>query len=142
MKKISFFGFLFLIIFAGCDLNGNNSGDGSYNGYVSLNDTVLIGYGDCLYNPENEFYISFDSVLTDSRCPEDVVCFWEGEAVARFNFKAKDCTTNFYDLYVWTIDTVIGKYDFSFIDLYPHRMSGAEILPEDYTARIIIKKQQ
>jgi hypothetical protein len=31
-----------------------------------------------------EFKVRFDRVIEDSRCPVDVTCVWEGDAVARF----------------------------------------------------------
>jgi hypothetical protein len=32
-----------------------------------FNDTIYLSYHDCLYEPENHFYICLDSVLSDSR---------------------------------------------------------------------------
>jgi hypothetical protein len=52
-----------------------------------FNDTIELSFRDCLYNQEDSIYICLDSVLSDSRCPTGVNCFWEGNAEVRFKFE-------------------------------------------------------
>ena len=46
----------------------------------SLPDTATVRYGNSLYYPEENLLIRFVDVHSDSRCPTNVACFWEGVA--------------------------------------------------------------
>ncbi|KAF0132236.1 MAG: hypothetical protein FD155_760 [Bacteroidetes bacterium] len=113
-----------------------------YNNYQDflLNDTIDLAYRDCLNNFENQTSICFDSVLTDSRCPENVICIWAGEAIARFSLKNNQNNTTYFDLHVGTIDTLINDYKFSFVNLLPYPNTEIPTELEDYKAKIIIKR--
>lgn len=107
----------------------------------AFNDTINLGYSDCLNDFEKQSTICFDSVLTDSRCPENLICIWAGEAVARFRFKIYKKDPIWIDLHTGTIDTVINEYKFSFIDLLPYPNTEIQTKLEDYKAKIIIKQK-
>lgn len=53
----------------------------------SLPDTVTVRYGNLLYYPEENLGIRFVDVLSDSRCPTNVRCFWEGDAEIELGLK-------------------------------------------------------
>jgi hypothetical protein len=106
-----------------------------------FNDTIDLGYGDCLNDYEMNNTICFDSVITDSRCPENVVCVWAGEAIARFKIYIDQSSPITLDLYTGTIDTTINEYKLSFIDLLPYPNTEIERRFEDYKAKIIIKQK-
>jgi len=44
-----------------------------------LNTKFLINYKDTLSYKKEELWITFDSLLTDSRCPKNVKCIWAGK---------------------------------------------------------------
>ena len=106
----------------------------------AFNDTIDLGYHDCLYDPGTLTSICLDTVLTDSRCPVDVVCIWAGEATVRFSFTTDDFYAASFDLRIGTKDTLIDGYHFSLIDLLPYPDTRVERKMEDYKARIIIKQ--
>jgi len=108
---------------------------------LRLNDTILMPLGDCLYDSENQNTLCFDSVVTDSRCPEDVVCVWEGEAIGKFSLRNYLHDPVTFKLYQGGKDTAINGYTFSFVDLLPHRNSRIQINPRNYRAVMIINKQ-
>jgi len=112
-----------------------------YEGLSDLvpDDTVDLCYKDCLYDPEKQEYICFDTVLSDSRCPADVVCIWAGTAQARFKFEKQNGSRHYVDLYIHTTDTLVDGYSFSFVDLDPYPMVSNPTKPEDYRARIVVK---
>ena len=58
-------------------------------GFV-LNNAIIISEGDCAGDFETNTYICLVSVLNDSRCPEGVQCFWQGNAEAKFKFTKPD----------------------------------------------------
>ena len=61
-------------------------------------DTIDLGYGNCLNDYNNQITFCFDSVITDSRCPENVICIWAGEAIARFSVHNQSNEPVFLDL--------------------------------------------
>jgi hypothetical protein len=50
----------------------------------NLGDTLTLGWRETAENIPSKTFIRFDSVLEDSRCPVDVVCFWEGNVKLSF----------------------------------------------------------
>lgn len=104
-----------------------------------INDTVDLAYKDCLYDSDRQSYICLDTVLSDSRCPDGVVCVWAGEAKARFKFEKYNNSPVFIDLKEGARDTVFNGYSISFIKLLPYPKYGLQTKPEDYKARIMIK---
>lgn len=96
-----------------------------------INDTIYLAYRDCLYEPENQFYICLDSILNDSRCPAGAYCIWEGNAEVRFKFEKLNENPILFNLNTYrsfTTDTIIDGYKFTLLglSLYPsvdHRVS-------------------
>ena len=106
---------------------------------VRNNDTVDLAYKNCLYDTDRQSFICLDSILTDSRCPSDVVCVWAGEAIARFKIEKYNSFPVFMDLKEGVKDTVVFRYKISFIKLLPYPISDHQTKPEEYKARIVIK---
>jgi hypothetical protein len=109
-----------------------------FNG-LTFNDTIYLGYGECISDFGKRNAICFDTVLTDSRCPENLVCVWAGEATVRFKFETCGKESSLVDLYTGTNDTIINGYKFSFIDLLPYPNTENQTSLEDYKAKIILK---
>jgi len=107
---------------------------------LAFNTRTDLSYGDCIYSPDKNSFICFDSVLTDSRCPVDVYCFWAGEAIARFEFVKCNGDKISSDLRVGTLDSIIGDYKFSFIDLLPYPGMENHGGQKDYVAKILVKE--
>lgn len=120
----------------------NNIYVSDYSNYsdFAFNDTIDLAYGKCLNDFERQGSICFDSVLTDSRCPVNVVCIWAGEAVVRFKLTRNNNSSIFIDLHTGTVDTIVNGYKFSFIDLLPYPTTERTTKMEDYKARVVIKK--
>ncbi len=104
------------------------------------NDTIDLGYGKCLMDYSRQIKICFDSVIADSRCPENVICIWAGEAMTRFKITIGNNEHYFIDLRNQTTDTLINGYKFSFVDLLPYPNTKYQRSLSDYVARIVIKK--
>jgi len=106
-----------------------------------LNDTILLAYGNCLKDSESQFEICLDTVLSDSRCPIDVNCVWAGEGKARFKYSINNNPPITIDLRAGVADSLINEYKFSFVDLLPYPLHDKQIKPEDYIAKIVIKRK-
>jgi len=108
-----------------------------------LNNPIILQGGTCAGDLQTHTYICLDSVMNDSRCPEGVECFWEGNAEARFKFVNPDESQIFFNLNTnrnFTRDTTIGGYKFTLNGIYPYPSIKSIILHKNYRAEITIEK--
>ena len=74
---------------------------------------------------ENKLSLCFDSLVSDSRCPANAICVWQGTAVARFSLTKNNETTSFVlstlDMPpTYNKDTALLGYKIEFINLSPY----------------------
>jgi hypothetical protein len=119
MKILVSLAVLFLIaVFTGCSRSNELANPKSINLKIQQCNDVFF--------PDDTVTICFDSLLTDSRCPHNVVCIWEGYAAGKFSFTVNNQTSIFdlsatKDLYqAYTTDTIIAGYKIEFLDLTPY----------------------
>jgi hypothetical protein len=55
-----------------------------------LSEDIVFGYGQTVFVESEDLTITFSDVLSDSRCPEDAVCFWPGQAEIELEFRKPD----------------------------------------------------
>ena len=91
--------------------------------------------------------LCFDAVVSDSRCPANAVCIWQGAATASFSF-TKNGKTHRFNLSTinmppnYTKDTVIAEYKIEFINLFPYPGTVADPIPDSQRkAELKITKQ-
>ena len=83
----------------------------------------------------NDLKLCFDAVVSDSRCPANAMCIWQGAATATFSF-TKNGDTHRFDLSTitmkpnYTKDTVIAGYKIEFINLSPYPGTVADPIPD------------
>ena len=65
---------IFLILFATCD------NEESENIYVNINETFTLKCGESVIVKPDNLDLGFYEVISDSRCPTNLRCFWEGVA--------------------------------------------------------------
>jgi hypothetical protein len=109
-----------------------------------LNDTIYLSYHDCLYEPENHFYICLDSVLSDSRCPAGLYCFWEGNAEVRFKFEKLHENPVFFNLNTYrsfTNNTIIDGFKFTLLGLSLSTLED-RVSQKVYTAKLSVQKSK
>lgn len=88
----------------------------------------------------NDNELKFEiTVINDSRCPGDVVCIWQGEAVVKIEVKTPQSGTIELSTYDNLTDTV-GSYSFELINVSPYPVSTEIIDPKDYNVTLNIKK--
>ena len=95
----------------------------------------------------DDLKLCFERVVSDSRCPANAVCVWQGAATATFSF-TKNGDTHRFDLSTitmqpnYTKDTVIAGYKIEFINLSPYPGTIAEPIPDSQRkAELKITKQ-
>ena len=96
----------------------------------SRTDSFNITLYDCS-RQSIEPYICFDSLITDSRCPIDAECIWQGTAQIKVSFHERGNTHRFimslqnYPAMGYPNDTTINGYRVQFVGLSPYPLSNS-----------------
>lgn len=109
---------------------------------IRINSVNEIRHHEYLYNPDNDSYISLDSILSDSRCPTGVKCIWAGMAEVKFSY-SKSADVKYFILNTnsaFRNDTIIDGYKFTLINLKPMPDVDQRTRQEFYSAEIKIEK--
>lgn len=109
-----------------------------------LNDTIELKFNEIIYNFDNDFRLQLDSVITDSRCPIDADCVWEGNAEIRFDLIVEGNYQYLFDLNTnsqFQVDTLLKGLRFKLIRVLPYPKSDEVIKKEDYKVEIVINKE-
>lgn len=88
--------------------------------------------------------IKFLAVLEDSRCPQGVDCFWEGNGKIRISVEKFDSAINIFELNT-NIDpqTIrVEDYQIKLITLLPKPKLDKEIKQDTYKIGLLIYKDQ
>ena len=99
----------------------------------SKSDYPFVYLNQCINqkNDSDRLQLCFDEVVSDSRCPENMVCVAEGTAVAKFTFRidggqAHPLTLSTQRLNVpFGNDTIVENYRITFLDLKPIPATGS-----------------
>jgi hypothetical protein len=134
MKRL-FIPLVFVFMMAGCKMDTYN-----IKNNLKLNETIELVYSKTYLNYEKNVSIKLDTVLEDSRCPENVECFCAGMAIARFDFTLNNKLTTFSltNTGGYTGDTIISGYKIQFVSLKPYPVFGIPIIIKDYIAGVKI----
>ena len=126
-------GAIFLILFS-CKKN------------LELGSRSSVSLKNCIQNKSDDIKVCLDSVIEDSRCPLDVVCVWQGTAVAKFSVTVNDqerpVTLATYSRPGFPpSDTILLGYKIEFLDLLPYPEVGKTHDISEYRAELRITKQ-
>ena len=135
--------FAFLIILNIFGLCSDSSVNPQMKSFI-LSDTLQIKYQETLVNEEEDISIKFDELLSDGRCPIDVICVWEGDAELKFTFFSNTLETVKFNLHTagnyFIKDTAVLGYHIKLFNLYPYPHSKKEVSKNSYEAKIIVYK--
>lgn len=134
MKNL-FVGLIVFAVFISCDKD--SIGDGS----LKLDTETEFKSGNVLSNDLMTIYL--DSVISDSRCPMDVYCIWEGNAAVNFVVTI-DATEHLITLNTsgganFPSDTILNEYSIALTNLLPYPESTGTIAQDEYEASVIVK---
>jgi hypothetical protein len=109
---------------------------------VGLGETFTIGVGQSARITEEDMTVTFNGVIGDSRCPQNVTCVWEGVASSNITivYQSKDYTV------VLNSPGLTGQAKENFINytltysLNPYPREGEEISPEDYRLTLTLTR--
>ncbi len=97
----------------------------------------------------NQLYTSSDGQYTlqikeisDSRCPEGVVCVWAGEVSLKGEWTA-NATKSDFELHsvVSSMQIVPEGFTMQIVDAKPYPKSGTDLKPEDMVITLLIQKK-
>jgi hypothetical protein len=83
--------------------------------------------------------LSFDRVVSDSRCPTGVVCAWEGEVTVRLILTDAGGSTPF-NLSDHARSRDLNGYTFTLVDVQPHPTAGATIPESAYRVTVEVQR--
>ena len=86
--------------------------------------------------------VTFESVSADSRCPSDVTCVWEGDAVVLVS--ARPATTSPRELHTsgrFATEAEVDGYRVRLVELVPVPRSGASPAPSAYRATLVVTRK-
>ena len=130
---------LVMTTFISCDKNVNTTG------CIGLGDStvVKVKYGEKKYLCNNDSScFSFTKLISDSRCPSDVICVWQGTASIESgtcNGEEGSVTLEIYHPVDYTINGVNYTIELTGLDPYPSISHPHEI--SEYVAAITVKKK-
>lgn len=93
----------------------------------------------------NELSLCYTSTESDSRCPVNVVCVWEGTAICNFSF-IKNGNTHLLKLATLAVhnapkDTIVAGFKIEFLNLSPYPgTTNGEIKDKERKAELKITK--
>lgn len=133
---------LFLILFATCD------NEESENIYVNINEIFTLKCGESVIVKPDNLDLGFYEVISDSRCPTNLQCFWEGIAEIKVWICEPGQSAKFIKLPIYgdvtyedtirhvVIDTL--DYQLSLLQLDPYPDEFEERDYSEYEATIFI----
>ena len=111
-------------------------GGGPTGPSVALNEEFVVSPGDTVQIADTGARLHFVRVISDSRCPIDVVCVQAGDATVRIEILSPDETAPF-DLHTADTRAVMHRsLAITLIRLIPSLVSTRTIGPDEYRATL------
>ena len=80
--------------------------------------------------------------FNDSRCPEDVTCFWEGESTVKLLIEGSDSIQFSLSTHPDYNDNIkiYKSYKITLIDILPYPNTSKKYDPSDYYVKVLVEK--
>jgi hypothetical protein len=86
--------------------------------------------------------VTFESVSADSRCPADVTCVWEGDAVVLVTVRpAASTPSELHTSGRYASQVEAGDFRVRLVELKPVPRSGASPAPGEYRATLVVTRK-
>ena len=104
-----------------------------------------LGVGESVVIADAGFRVGFDRVTSDSRCPRNVECIWEGNSAARTWAETSRVDRTFFNLN--TNPQFQGQASFigffvRLLGVAPHPVDGVIIDPNDYIVTMVVVRDR
>ena len=92
------------------------------------------------FNQNENLQIRIKEILEDSRCPDGVMCVWEGQVRMEVEIKIDNTTFTKELIYYSANPLECGGYSFQVLGVLPGTQIDETIAPEDYVFSMLIEK--
>jgi hypothetical protein len=110
---------------------------------VTTDQEFELGPGQSVLVGSEPLKITFDSVTADSRCPPEVQCVWEGDAVARVFAATGTQPPATYELHTnsgFATQASHGAYRIRLTAVAPAPHAGVTVDPAAYVITLVVSK--
>jgi hypothetical protein len=126
------FALLLLVLFAACRTDG---------GVAPVDDDFTLREGQVLAVEDAGVRLRLLAVPEDSRCAQDVVCVWSGNAVVQLEVRADNVMdTLALNTHVGAKEGIVGGYLIKLVGLTPAPLSSKPIAQSDYRATLRVSR--
>lgn len=112
---------------------------------ANLDSEFVLQFNQSAEIKSEDIKITFLNVTSDSRCPSDVTCIWQGQAGIEIDVQKGEVESSI-SLSIGgdssPEESIFNAYLIQLVDLSPYPISTKNIQPEDYTATIKITKYE
>lgn len=102
---------------------------------------ITLAVGEVKDIGDRGLQVGFNGILYDSRCPQDALCFWEGDAAAQIWADLPDLDTSIFALhshrsFLWQVE--YGHYLIELVCVMPYPKLDVEIDPSEYEVTLVV----
>jgi len=110
-----------------------------------LNAPIEIGFNKTISFCDESISITFSKLISDSRCPENVVCVWQGlaeiEVLVNLDGQEKTFRLSTYPPFNNIPSEVIfGDYHFGLQNVFPYPNTSKSHRENDYSIQMLVEK--
>ena len=118
-----------LLLLAACD-------DTTTGPSVAIGSEFQLRPSESVSVENTDVELRFDVVTSDSRCPADAICVWQGDATAVFSVRLSDSSSSSLTLHTTGEDrrASASGLTLTLVRLDPYPYSSHPISPSDYRA--------
>lgn len=103
-----------------------------------IGDTITLRKGDTAFIRNENISITFNRLVSDSRCPRGVECIWAGEAIGEIQFTKGNLSVRFNSSTIRGY-IAVDNYQVKLTDVLPYP-DIHNPQPDNYIAKIVVKK--
>lgn len=142
MKK--YLWLLSVVTILGCDNRFIDPFSGASSGKsqsTDLDEQFILSIGETAIFENEGVNVRFESVPTESRCPDGALCFWEGEAIVKLQIAKSGMGSTTIELNTTQPRMAeFFSYTVELLELSPHPVLDQQLDASAYRASLIIKK--
>jgi len=122
-------------------MNSVGGGTGSiqinvvWQGSPKLGEAFTLSFGQSISIQNTDLKLKFTTLLEESRCPEGLMCFWEGNAKIALEVNHTQIVLN---TALKPRETLYQRYKIALMDLSPYPKIGDSINVEEYMATLLV----
>lgn len=104
-----------------------------------------LGVGESVLITDAGIRVGFDELVYESRCPINVVCFWEGNAAALVSVETSPANPQHFELNTHSMFRTTAVFQHFLIRLLavvPYPEDGVIVDPNDYVVTLVVDRME